>query len=46
MCGSDGITYSNPCLLNIANCESGGAVVLMSEGRYESFQDTSRNIDQ
>ncbi|KAK8723647.1 hypothetical protein OTU49_011477 [Cherax quadricarinatus] len=36
VCGSDGLTYNNPCLLEIANCknkEAGGSgVVLVSEG--------------
>ncbi|KAK8723643.1 hypothetical protein OTU49_011477 [Cherax quadricarinatus] len=39
LCGSDGLTYNNPCLLEIANCknkEAGGSgVVVVSEGACE-----------
>ncbi|CAI5743106.1 unnamed protein product [Hyaloperonospora brassicae] len=33
VCGSDGITYGNGCLLEIAQCESGGTVTQTSEGQ-------------
>merc|ERR1712243_240807 len=33
VCGSDGITYDSGCHLEIASCESGGAITLVSEGK-------------
>ena len=32
MCGSDGRTYVNECLLNFASCKSGGKIRKVSDG--------------
>ena len=32
MCGSDGRTYANECLLNFASCKSGGKIKKVSDG--------------
>merc|ERR1712179_192485 len=38
VCGSDGITYDNDCILEIASCESGGAITLVSLGKCKEWQ--------
>ena len=38
VCGSDGKTYNNECLLNIAKCESNGKVVKKQDGPCKYFQ--------
>ncbi|GMF41968.1 unnamed protein product [Phytophthora fragariaefolia] len=32
VCGSDGITYGNDCLLGVAGCKSGGVITKVSDG--------------
>ncbi|KAG7388307.1 hypothetical protein PHYPSEUDO_012833 [Phytophthora pseudosyringae] len=36
VCGSDGVTYSNVCVLDVAECKSGGAITQVSGGRCPS----------
>ncbi|ROL55541.1 PI-actitoxin-Avd5a [Anabarilius grahami] len=35
VCGSDGITYSNACELNVANMESGTEIFIVKKGRCD-----------
>ncbi|XP_048031974.1 PI-actitoxin-Avd5a-like isoform X4 [Megalobrama amblycephala] len=35
VCGSDGITYSNACMLLAANQESGTEIFIVKEGRCD-----------
>ena len=36
-CGTDGETYSNPCMLKYANCESNGEIELQYPGQCKSM---------
>lgn len=36
VCGSDGVTYSNDCVLGVAQCKSGGAITQVSDGQCPS----------
>ena len=35
VCGSDGVTYPNPGSLEVADCESGGAITKIHDGDCE-----------
>ena len=37
VCGSDGITYSNECNLNAANCQQGTEVKVQSQGKCQAI---------
>lgn len=38
VCGSDGITYSNECNLNAANCQQGTEVKVQSQGKCQAIK--------
>merc|ERR1712025_1367367 len=44
-CGSDGVTYSNKCLLKIAKCESNGEITKASKGKCPKG-DSKKGIPQ
>ena len=37
VCGSDGNTYDNECLLNFASCKSGGKIKKVSDGECRKW---------
>ena len=37
VCGSDGVTYANQCLLDIATCESDGKITKVSDGKCNTW---------
>ncbi|KAG3155773.1 hypothetical protein PC128_g22023 [Phytophthora cactorum] len=41
VCGSDGVTYSNDCTLDYAECTSGGAITKVSDGECPTSEDGS-----
>ncbi|KAL3667254.1 hypothetical protein V7S43_007487 [Phytophthora oleae] len=42
VCGSDGVTYSNECYLNLANCEAQEQITQVSGGKCPSSGTTSQ----
>ena len=36
-CGSDGKTYSNPCMMRYATCKSGGLITLAYPGKCSKY---------
>ena len=44
VCGSDGVTYVNPGSLDIASCNSGGAVEKVKDGKCKEKIDPCTNI--
>ncbi|KAF1774433.1 Kazal domain [Phytophthora cactorum] len=39
VCGSDGVTYSNDCTLDYAECTSGGAITKVSDGECPTSEE-------
>lgn len=43
-CGSDGVTYSNACVLSVAQCKSGGAITQVSKGKCPSSSSSESKL--
>ena len=37
VCGSNGLTYTNPCQLEVAGCEAGQTITLQHKGQPAQF---------
>ena len=45
MCGSDGVTYTNECLLNRAKCVKRLFIMKVKEGPCEEVTDVAEQVD-